>query len=123
MRVIRIPVKADMLFAEILLLVRSHLVDAYPVGLTPLIFAALQYLFAQRNYFFSSVKACEGLSILGFSENAAARALWHACQTTAVVFRNTVATSVCTQNMLKSILLRKSLESINVVDIAVALTV
>jgi hypothetical protein len=68
--------------------------------------------------------AREGLSILGFGESAAGRALWQECQKTAVVFRNAVATSVRAQNMLKSILLHTSPTlPVNVVDIAVALTV
>jgi hypothetical protein len=122
MRVVEIQVEADMLLAEILQLVRDHLINTCSVGSTPLIFAALQYVFDERNDFTSSVKACEGLSILRFRESAAARALWHARWKTTSVFRNTVAASVRARNMFTSALSHKSPTlPVGVVGIAVAL--
>jgi hypothetical protein len=57
MKEIKVPVEADMLIAEILPLVRSHLINTFSVRSTPCIFA----LRLRHNFFFSS-DACDGLS-------------------------------------------------------------
>jgi hypothetical protein len=79
-----LKVEPCMLFAEVLILVSTHLINAYSVGGAQRIHLTLQYIFAEENAFFQSVGACEQLIWIGQHDGASALALRLACQKVAV---------------------------------------
>jgi hypothetical protein len=84
MRPPALKVEPGKLVAEVLILVATHLINAYSVGGTPRIHLALKYIFTEENAFFQSMGACKQLVLIGRHDGASALALRLACQKVAV---------------------------------------
>jgi hypothetical protein len=118
-----LKVEPGMLVAEVLILVATHLINAYSVGGTQRIHLALQYIFAEENAFFKSVGACEQLVWIGQHDGASALALRLACQKVAVAVYDAIPEGHAAAALLRDVRNGELINSsITVLDVARAIS-
>jgi hypothetical protein len=118
-----LKVEPGMLIAKVLLLVATHLLNAYSVRGTQRIYIALQYIFAAENAFFQSVEACEQLVWIGQHDGVDSFALRLARQKVAVVLHNAIQEGHAAAALLKDVRNGELINtSITVLDVARAIS-